>query len=76
MTIVAIFSETGFFEWCALQSYKIAKGQIWTLVTLLCLFAGVVSAFLDNVTTILLLTPVTIRYVCKTPFIHYLTHLA
>ncbi|PIK59926.1 putative P protein [Apostichopus japonicus] len=60
MTIVAIFSETGFFEWCALQSYKIAKGQIWTLITLLCIFAGVVSAFLDNVTTILLLTPVTI----------------
>ncbi|KAJ8028737.1 P protein [Holothuria leucospilota] len=60
MTIVAIFSETGFFEWCALQSYKFAKGQVWTLITLLCVFSGVVSAFLDNVTTILLLTPVTI----------------
>ncbi|XP_072171093.1 P protein-like [Diadema setosum] len=60
MTIVAIFSETGFFDYCALVSYKLAKGRIWTLVTILCFFSGIVSAFLDNVTTILLLTPVTI----------------
>ncbi|XP_041460371.1 P protein-like isoform X1 [Lytechinus variegatus] len=60
MTIVAIFSETGFFDYCALLSYKWAKGKIWTLVTILCLFSGIVSAFLDNVTTILLMTPVTI----------------
>ncbi|XP_072040716.1 P protein-like [Amphiura filiformis] len=61
MTIVAIFSETGFFDWCALMSYKIAKGRMWVLITILCMFSGIVSAFLDNVTTILLLTPVTIR---------------
>ncbi|XP_064609806.1 P protein-like [Liolophura sinensis] len=61
MIIVAIFSETGFFDYCALVAYKIAKGKVWPLITLLCVFAGVVSAFLDNVTTILLLTPVTIR---------------
>ncbi|XP_060073319.1 P protein-like [Ylistrum balloti] len=61
MILVAIFSETGFFNFFALKAYKMAKGQIWSLVTLLCLFSAVVSAFLDNVTTILLLTPVTIR---------------
>ncbi|XP_069130370.1 P protein-like [Argopecten irradians] len=61
MILVAIFSETGFFNFFALKAYKIAKGQVWSLVTLLCLFSAVVSAFLDNVTTILLLTPVTIR---------------
>ncbi|XP_071786655.1 P protein-like [Asterias amurensis] len=61
MTIVAIFSETGFFDFCALKAYKMAKGKVWTLITILCLFSGVVSSVLDNVTTILLLTPVTIR---------------
>ncbi|XP_061164126.1 P protein-like [Saccostrea echinata] len=61
MVIVSIFSETGFFDSCALQAYKLAKGQVWPLITLLCVFSAVVSAFLDNVTTVLLLTPVTIR---------------
>lgn len=32
------------------------------MITLLCLIAAILSAFLDNVTTILLFTPVTIRY--------------
>ncbi|KAL3878959.1 hypothetical protein ACJMK2_031283 [Sinanodonta woodiana] len=61
MIIVAILSETGFFDFCALQAYKLAKGKVWPLITLLCAFSCFVSAFLDNVTTILLLTPVTIR---------------
>ncbi|XP_052675564.1 P protein-like [Crassostrea angulata] len=61
MVIVSIFSETGFFDSCALQAYKLAKGKVWPLITLLCVFSAVVSAFLDNVTTILLLAPVTIR---------------
>ncbi|KAL5011987.1 hypothetical protein ScPMuIL_010538 [Solemya velum] len=55
------FSETGFFDYSAMMAYKLAKGRVWILVTLLCFFSAVVSAFLDNVTTILLLTPVTIR---------------
>lgn len=38
-----------------------AKGQIWPLIITLCCFTGLLSAFLDNVTTILLMTPVTIR---------------
>ncbi|XP_055894217.1 P protein-like isoform X1 [Biomphalaria glabrata] len=61
MILVAILSETGFFDYSALKAYKIAKGKIWPLVTLLCVFSAIVSSFLDNVTTILLLTPVTIR---------------
>lgn len=61
MIIVAIFAETGFFDFSALQAYKLAKGKVWPLVTLLCVFSAFVSAFLDNVTTILLMTPVTIR---------------
>lgn len=61
MIIVAVVSDTGIFDYSALKAYKLAKGQVWPLVTLLCLFSTVVSAFLDNVTTILLLAPVTIR---------------
>ena len=38
-----------------------ARGEIWPLILILCLFTGFLSAFLDNVTTILLMTPVTIR---------------
>ncbi|XP_070552301.1 P protein-like [Ptychodera flava] len=61
MTMVAIFADTGIFDWSALMSYKLAKGRVWVLITILCIFTGTVSAFLDNVTTILLMTPVTIR---------------
>ncbi|BFZ14979.1 hypothetical protein BsWGS_18018 [Bradybaena similaris] len=61
MIIVGIFAETGFFDFSALVAYKLAKGKVWPLITLLCVFSAVVSAFLDNVTTILLVAPVTIR---------------
>jgi P protein len=64
MLMVGIFAETGFFEWCAVKAYKISGGRLWNLTVALCLFTGIVSAFLDNVTTILLVTPVTIR-LCK-----------
>jgi Na+/H+ antiporter NhaD/arsenite permease-like protein len=63
MTLVAIFSQTGFFDYSAVKAYKLAKGKIGPLITILCLLSAVVSAFLDNVTTILLLTPVSIRSV-------------
>jgi P protein len=59
--MVGIFSQTGFFEWSAVKAFKWAKGEVWKLVVILCIFTAVVSAFLDNVTTILLITPVTIR---------------
>ena len=61
MVMVGIFASTGFFEWIAVKAYKASKGNINHLVVILCTFTGVLSAFLDNVTTILLLTPVTIQ---------------
>ncbi|XP_062513972.1 P protein-like [Corticium candelabrum] len=61
MTIVTIFANTGFFDYAAVKAYKLAKGKVWPLITILVFFAGIVSAFLDNVTTILLMTPVTIK---------------
>ncbi|CAG0895201.1 unnamed protein product, partial [Darwinula stevensoni] len=61
MIMVAILSESGLFDWIAVLAYQIAHGRRWYLLTYLFIFTAIISAFLDNVTTVLLLTPVTIR---------------
>nr|XP_042696712.1 P protein [Chrysemys picta bellii] len=61
MLLVAIFSETGFFDYCAVKAYQLSRGRVWAMIIILCLIAAILSAFLDNVTTMLLFTPVTIR---------------
>lgn len=40
---------------------QITRGRVWPLINCLCLFTAVVSAFLDNVTTLLLIGPVSFR---------------
>eukprot|EP01103_Thecamoeba_quadrilineata_P008709 TRINITY_DN1843_c0_g1_i1.p1 TRINITY_DN1843_c0_g1~~TRINITY_DN1843_c0_g1_i1.p1 ORF type:complete len:710 (-),score=124.55 TRINITY_DN1843_c0_g1_i1:150-2279(-) len=61
MIMVAIFSETGFFEFVSIRAYKISRGNLWRLTLMLCTFTALVSSVLDNVTTMLLVAPVTIR---------------
>lgn len=61
MVMVGIMSHTGVFEWFAVEAYKKSGGNVWTLIVILCIVTAVLSAFLDNVTTMLLLTPVTIQ---------------
>ncbi|KAG7208414.1 hypothetical protein KM043_014646 [Ampulex compressa] len=61
MVLVAIVAETGIFDWLAVYAYKITGGKLWPLINTLCFFTAFVSSFLDNVTTVLLMTPVTIR---------------
>ncbi|HJM54833.1 MAG TPA: ArsB/NhaD family transporter [Poseidonia sp.] len=61
MVMVGILSHTGVFEYFAVLAYKKSGGSIWSLVVILCSVTAVLSAFLDNVTTMLLLTPVTIQ---------------
>ncbi|XP_018496326.1 P protein, partial [Galendromus occidentalis] len=61
MIIVGIFGETGFFDYVAVLAFRLSKGKVWPMITVLCIFTAVISAFLDNVTTMLLLTAVTIR---------------
>uniref|UniRef100_A0A1A9WPV7 Citrate transporter-like domain-containing protein n=1 Tax=Glossina brevipalpis TaxID=37001 RepID=A0A1A9WPV7_9MUSC len=61
MVLVAILSESGVFDSLAVFAYQIAKGNLWVLIYVLCLFTSLLSAFLDNVTMMLLVTPVTIR---------------
>jgi Na+/H+ antiporter NhaD/arsenite permease-like protein len=61
MIIVGILSKTGFFQWAALKSYEMAGGEPWKLLILLILTTAFLSAFLDNVTTVLLMVPATIE---------------
>jgi len=61
MIIVGVLKNTGVFQWCAYISYKLAKGRIFLLTVILMIFTAVSSAFLDNVTTMLLLTGVAIE---------------
>jgi Na+/H+ antiporter NhaD/arsenite permease-like protein len=61
MIIVGVLKNTGVFQWCAYISYKLAKGKVFLLTVLLMIFTAVSSAFLDNVTTMLLLTGVAIE---------------
>ena len=61
MIIVGILKHTGVFQWCAYISYKLARGKVFLLVIYLMVFTAVSSAFLDNVTTMLLLTGVAIE---------------
>jgi len=61
MIIVGVLKNTGVFQWCAYISYKWAKGNIFLLAVILMIFTAGSSAFLDNVTTMLLLTGVAIE---------------
>ena len=60
MLIVGELSNTGIFEFLAVRILMSSKGSFNRLLVLLCLLTAVASAFLDNVTTMLLLAPVTI----------------
>jgi Na+/H+ antiporter NhaD/arsenite permease-like protein len=60
MIIVAILAETGIFQYVAVRASKASKANLWKLMLILCTFTAVTSMFIDNVTTILLMVPVTI----------------
>ncbi len=61
MIIVGVLSETGIFQWAAVEAYARSGGSIWRLMVILAVVTAVFSAFLDNVTTMLLIAPVTIQ---------------
>jgi Na+/H+ antiporter NhaD/arsenite permease-like protein len=69
MVIVAILGETGIFYQVGIKLGKASKGNVWTLMLLLCSFTAVASMFVDNVTTILLMVPVTLS-ITRTLRIH------
>jgi Na+/H+ antiporter NhaD/arsenite permease-like protein len=59
MIIVGITAETGLFKYIAVVAAKSAKGEPTRILISLALITAVGSAFLDNVTTVLLMVPVT-----------------
>jgi len=61
MIIVGVTTRTGVFEWTGVVACKLSGGSKKKLLLLLCLVTAILSAFLDNVTTILLISPVTIK---------------
>ncbi len=61
MMIVGILKKTGVFQWTAYKAYQMAKGNVYALSCILMVITAVSSAFLDNVTTMLLIIPVTVE---------------
>ena len=61
MIMIQMLSTTGMFEYMAVTMLIWSKGNIIILNICLCLLTGICSAFLDNVTTMLLIAPVTIE---------------
>jgi Na+/H+ antiporter NhaD/arsenite permease-like protein len=60
MILAGILRRTGFFQWVAIRSVKIAGGEPYRLLIVLSVVCAVLSALLDNVTTVVLLAPVTL----------------
>jgi Na+/H+ antiporter NhaD/arsenite permease-like protein len=59
MILVNITSKSGFFQYVAIKAAKMAKGNPIQILVILSLLTATLSAFLDNVTTVLLIVPVT-----------------
>ena len=61
MIIVGVLKASGVFQWLAYKSFEVSKGKVFLLCSALCVVTATVSAFLDNVTTMMLMTPVTME---------------
>lgn len=59
MIIVGIVKNTGAFEYLAIFASKQAKGDPWKIILSLSIITALVSGILDNVTTVLLIVPMT-----------------
>jgi Na+/H+ antiporter NhaD/arsenite permease-like protein len=64
MVIVSVVRQTGVFEYLAIKAAKRARGRPFRLMVMLVVLTAVASALLDNVTTVLLVAPVTML-VCE-----------
>ena len=59
MITVAIMRKSGLFEYIAIKGVKITKGNPWKILVVLSVLTAILSAFLDNVTTVLIIVPLT-----------------
>jgi len=60
MMIVAVMKNTGVFQYVAIKSAKLTKGDPIKILIFFSIITAIFSAFLDNVTTVLIIVPVTI----------------
>lgn len=60
MTIINLMRPTGLFEYIAIKSAKWGRGEPFRIMAIFAIVTAVLSALLDNVTTVLLLAPVTL----------------
>jgi Na+/H+ antiporter NhaD/arsenite permease-like protein len=60
MMIASILSETGVFQWIAVQSVRLGRGSPYRIMVILVFVTAVTSALLDNVTIVILMAPVTL----------------
>jgi Na+/H+ antiporter NhaD/arsenite permease-like protein len=60
MMLAGILRQTGFFQWLAIRAVKVADGHPFRLLLVLSAVAAGLSAVLDNVTTVVLIAPVTL----------------
>ncbi len=60
MVLISIARRSGMLEYLAIRSAKLGRAQPWAMLLILSLTTAVVSAFLNNVTTVLLIAPVTL----------------
>ncbi|HRY11377.1 MAG: ArsB/NhaD family transporter [Actinobacteria bacterium] len=74
MLVVGVLKRTGVFEYMAIRAAKLAGGQPYRVMVLLVLVTAGASALLDNVTTVLLVVPVTLL-VCERLGLHPLPFL-
>src|SRR5665811_2296777 len=64
MVIVSVMRQTGVFDYLAIWAAKRARGRPFAVMVMLVIITAVASALLDNVTTVLLIAPVTLL-VCE-----------
>jgi Na+/H+ antiporter NhaD/arsenite permease-like protein len=74
MIFMALLSETGVFGWLAFRAFRFAGGNAWLLGMILVTLTGVTSAFLNDVTAILLLVPLSIQ-IAQTVGVHPCTYV-
>lgn len=60
MLLVAVVKNSGIFEYIAIKAAKLSKGRPWPIMVVFIIITAVLSGMLDNVTTVLLVGPMTL----------------
>jgi Na+/H+ antiporter NhaD/arsenite permease-like protein len=61
MIVISVIESTGLFQWLAFMAYRWSRGRPVVLVIVLVIITSMASSLLDNVTTMLLMVPITIE---------------